>query len=190
MQQIESDKGEPGNDHQEPPGLKWNEHWLGTAALGFVVFFVLSGAVVNLDPPGSKQPIAFNHQIHVVENGLDCSDCHQYYEEETFSGLPNAETCAFCHIEPQGESAEEQKLVKLLEEDSPLEWSLLFRQPPHVFYSHRRHAAAAAIECNVCHGSIGESEAPPARVKQLTMEDCQDCHENEGASAECTTCHR
>lgn len=182
-------------DHQDPHEGQESHGggrrgWLGAAALGFLLFFFLSGAAVTLVPPGKEQPIAFNHQKHVVENEMDCSDCHEFYEKETFSGLPGADTCSFCHIEALGESAEEQKLVTLLEEGATLEWERLFRQPPHVFYSHRRHAAVAQIECSVCHGSIGESPAPPARVTQLTMDDCLDCHQKEGVSEDCTACHR
>lgn len=163
---------------------------MGAGALGFVVLFVLTGVAVTLSPPGNKQPIAFNHRKHVEENGMECSECHEFYEKETFSGLPGAETCSFCHQEPLGESAEEQKLVKLLEEEAPLEWTSLFRQPPHVFYSHRRHVVVAQMECADCHGAIEESSAPPERVKQLTMDECVDCHQKEGARADCNTCHR
>jgi len=162
-----------------------------SAVVGFGLFFLLSGAVVLLSSPSTEQPIAFNHRKHVVDNEMACSDCHQFYEREVFSGLPDAGTCSFCHLdEPQGESAEEEKLRKLLESGAPLEWKPLFRQPPHVFYSHRRHAAVAQIECSVCHGSIGESEAPPSRVRALDMDDCLGCHESQGARAQCTTCHR
>ncbi len=165
--------------------------WRKPAVLGFLSFFILSAAAATLIPPSVVQPIAFNHQKHVVDNDMACSDCHEFYDKETFSGLPDADTCSFCHLgELQGESAEERKLAKLLEDEEPLYWERLFRQPPHVFYSHRRHAAVAQIECEVCHGSIGQSEAPPKRVERLIMDDCLACHEEKGASTECTSCHR
>ncbi|MFQ5791471.1 MAG: cytochrome c3 family protein [Acidobacteriota bacterium] len=186
-----------GNDHpaRKEKGLAMWREGLGkggrsAAALGFLIFFLVSGTVVALWPSRTEQPIAFNHRRHVLENDMACSECHEFYETETFSGLPGVETCAFCHEEAQGESEEEQKLVKLLEEGTPLEWERLFRQPPHVFYSHRRHVAVAGMECNVCHGSIAESEAPPQRVGRLKMDDCLDCHEKEQVSTECTACHR
>lgn len=172
-------------------GHRWFKSvWLSTL-VGFGVFFLISGAVVLLSSPPVKQPIAFNHSKHVVELEMACSDCHEFYESEAFSGLPDADTCSFCHTEePQGESAEEAKLAKFLESGEPLEWEPLFRQPPHVFYSHRRHAAVGQIECAVCHGSIAESETPPTRVRVLEMEDCIDCHESQGVRTQCTTCHR
>jgi hypothetical protein len=158
---------------------------------GLVVFFFLSAAAVSLSPRATEQPLVFNHRKHVVDNEMECSDCHEFYETEAFSGMPDAETCSFCHLdELQGESAEEGRLAALLAEGESLDWGRLFRQPPHVFYSHRRHAAVAQIECEVCHGSIGQSETPPKRVERLIMDDCLTCHEEEGASTECTSCHR
>lgn len=190
MQPVNSET--PGAERDRVPTLRgwYRSNTLGAAALGFLAFFLLSGIAVTLSPPRTKQPLAFNHRIHVEENGMECSDCHEFYEKETFSGLPGAETCSFCHEEPMGESAEEQKLVNLLGEDAALEWIPLFRQPPHVFYSHRRHVAVAQIECSDCHGPIGESDAPPERVEQMSMDACVECHEKEGASVDCVTCHR
>lgn len=175
--------------------------WLGGRSgpalffLGLAGFFVLSTAALTLGGLGPsaadpRQPIAFNHRKHVEENGMDCSECHEFYEKETFSGMPAADLCGFCHAEAQGESAEEQRLVELLEEGAPLDWKPLYRQPPHVFYSHRRHVAVAEMKCEECHGSFAETERPPARVETLTMDDCVGCHRREGASEDCTACHR
>jgi hypothetical protein len=163
--------------------------------LSFLLPFTITAAVVALLPyHGStksvRQPIAFNHRKHVEEASLTCSTCHQFYETEAFSGLPAADVCAMCHLEPQGKSAEERELVKLLKAGAPLEWKPLFRQPPHVFSSHRRHVVVAKLDCPVCHGEIGNSTQPPARVKRLVMQDCLDCHQRRRAATECTTCHR
>ena len=144
-----------------------------------------------LRPKAVEQPMPFNHRIHVVDNEFECTDCHSYYKRQTFSGMPDNDTCAFCHLdELLGESEEEKRLVALLEEERPLEWGRLFEQPSHVFYSHRRHVVVAEIDCVECHGTIGESETPPQRVRQLTMDNCLDCHEKEGVAEDCTTCHR
>lgn len=167
---------------------------LASAGLGFGLTFVLGTLALTAfgrpAPPAAEQPVAFNHRIHVEDLGLECSDCHPYVETETFSGVPDAETCMLCHEEAQGEGPEEQKLLALLSEGRPLEWQPLFRQPSHVFYSHRRHAAVADLECETCHGAIGTSERPPGRVHLLTMDECIDCHQREGVAEDCTSCHR
>lgn len=163
--------------------------------LALATFFVLSTAALTLTrvltpSAATRQPIEFNHKKHVEENSLDCVECHEFTAEKPFSGLPAADLCAFCHAEAQGESAEELRLVQLLEEGAPLEWKPLFRQPPHVYYSHRRHVGVAKLDCQICHGSIAATEAPPARVERLKMDDCLDCHRREGATENCTACHR
>ena len=166
---------------------------LGTAALGFAIAFVSVLVLVTTfgrPSPRVEQPIAFNHRIHVEDVGLECIDCHEFYESETFSGLPEAETCVMCHEEAQTESSEEAKLVRILTQGQPLEWQSLFQQPSHVFYSHSRHVAVAGMECDVCHGPFATAEAPPEQADLLTMDDCLDCHQESNASTDCTACHR
>jgi hypothetical protein len=163
---------------------------LAAAASGFLLFLFGSAFPFALRRPPVRQPIAFNHQKHVKDNDLACSTCHEYYEKEAFSGLPTSEICASCHLEPQGKSAEERELVRLLKAGAPLDWKPLFLQPPHVYYSHRRHVVTARIDCSVCHGGIAQTSFPPARVPRLRMADCIGCHEKHGAPTECTACHR
>lgn len=180
--------------------LAWAFAWarpgrLAAAAVGFPIFFVLSTALLTVFgsrpfQPRTEQPVEFNHRLHVEDLGLGCTDCHAYYQEETFSGLPAADACSFCHEEAQGEDPEEAKLARLLAEGRPLEWQPLFRQPSHVFYSHRRHVAVAGLECAACHGSIAASESPPRTVETLDMDGCIACHEQQGVDDDCTSCHR
>ncbi len=94
-----------------------------------------------------RQPISFNHKKHVTELDIACTTCHVTVETEAFSGLPDAELCAGCHLEPQGKSEEEKRLVEMLKKGTALAWKPLFRQPAHVFYSHRRHVIAAKLQC-------------------------------------------
>ena len=169
------------------------------AAAGFAASFLLVSAAVTalgltggpaFMRPATRQPISFDHKKHVKDLDLGCPTCHVTVEKETFSGLPSAEVCAFCHAEPQGKSAEEAKLVALLKAGTPLNWKPLFRQPAHVFYSHRRHVVAAKIPCLTCHGSIALTTSPPGRVRRLRMGDCLSCHRKSGVSTDCTACHR
>jgi len=162
---------------------------------GFAIFLALGAAVAffgKLRPSQAPvaQPLAFNHRLHVEQEGLECSACHPGYLTQVSSGLPTAGACTLCHLDPQGETAEEQRLVNLLQEGASLDWEPLFRQPPHVFFSHRRHAVVAEIECATCHGDIGTSTAPPARRAPLSMERCIACHEAQQASTDCSACHR
>jgi hypothetical protein len=158
-------------------------------ACAAVTAFGLSGGPAFLRP-ATRQPISFDHNKHVKDLDLGCPTCHLTVEKEAFSGLPTAEVCASCHAEPQGKSPEEAKLVALLEAGTPLDWNPLFRQPAHIFYSHRRHVVAAKIQCSVCHGAIALTTSPPGRVRRLRMDDCLGCHRKAGVSTDCTACHR
>lgn len=164
--------------------------WILAGVSGFLLFLIGSSVPSALRRSAVEQPIAFNHQKHVKDNDLACSTCHEYYEKEAFSGLPTSEICASCHLEPQGKSEEERKLVRLLKAGAPLDWKPLFLQPPHVYYSHRLHVMTAKIDCPVCHGGIAQTSLPPGRVRRLKMADCIDCHEKRGAPTQCTACHR
>ena len=151
-----------------------------------VTFFANAKAVHAAEP----QPIAFNHRVHAEEAELECATCHPGFAHGVSSGLPTTATCALCHSEAQGESAEEARLVELLENGAQLDWRPIFRQPPHVFFSHRRHVTVAGLECARCHGDIGASTAPPTDAAPLTMEQCIGCHEESDASIDCSACHR
>ena len=79
---------------------------------GFLLFFILSllvGSFGNLHLFSSpvRQPIQFNHLKHVEEYEMDCDTCHEFFQQESFSGLPSADLCSTCHLEPLGESEEE-----------------------------------------------------------------------------------
>lgn len=152
------------------------------AAIGF--------ATGQFRSPSVDQPIVFNHRKHVIDNQLACETCHTFYASETFAGLPDNDICSTCHAEAQGKSAEEAKLVRLLKEGKPLIWNSLFREPLHVFYSHRRHVVTAQIKCERCHGDFANTTAPPPRVRKMKMADCIGCHEEQNVSVDCTTCHR
>lgn len=149
-----------------------------------VLVIVLPGLWGNV-----KQPIAFNHRIH-VENDMECEDCHAYFKEYAFSGRPSLEICMACHEEPQGEGDEEKKLMEFIKAEKEIEWKRLYRVPEDVYFSHRRHVVSGNIECRTCHGDIGNSTRPPSRPLKMTMDDCMKCHEENEASNDCIACHR
>jgi len=187
-----------GNNREEPPARLFGGPSGDVAvavAVAFVGFLLLTIGFRALGSSSSwsraaDQPVQFNHRLHIEDVGLECSECHAFAESEAFSGFPTAETCSFCHEEAQGANPEETKLVSLLSEGRPLEWGRLFQQPSHVYYSHSRHVSVAGLECERCHAGIASSTRPPRRVRRLTMDDCIDCHHENEAEADCTTCHR
>lgn len=136
------------------------------------------------------QPVQFNHKVHATE-GLECGNCHALFAREAASGRPSLRTCAKCHTEAAGESAEEAKVVEYVASGREIPWQRLYRVPPDVYFSHRRHVTLGGLTCETCHGSIGEMAAPPERpLTQLSMTFCTDCHGSRGITNDCLACHR
>ena len=81
-------------------------------------------------------------------------------------------------------------LTEVAREGAALAWSPLYREPRHVFFSHRLHAGGAGIACERCHPGVADARAPPPRVRPIRMSDCLDCHAKAGAPGRCTACHR
>lgn len=141
-------------------------------------------------PAPARQPVAFDHGLHAGELQIGCETCHAFDAAAPFSGLPGTDACATCHAEPLGTSAEEAKVVAAVRSGAALGWQPLWREPRHVFFSHRLHAGVAGIACAACHPGIAEARAPPPRVRPLGMSDCLACHARAGGPSRCTACHR
>lgn len=181
---------------------------------GAIILFFLIGVAVSLligwviFPEllysQKKQPIDFNHALHVeqVENG--CESCHFFREDGSFSGAPKLAQCIDCHEEVQGDSPDEIKFVtQYVQQGVEVPWLIYAKQPDCVFFSHAAHVLAAHMECVTCHGPIGESEhlriyeenritgysrdiwgKNIAGIKKnswdrMKMDDCSECHQKE-----------
>ncbi len=139
----------------------------------------------------APQPIQFSHKIHIVDQGLDCVECHRYVVKNRKATLPTNEVCAGCHSEPQGSSSEEQKLVALLSSGEEIKWQRVYVLPEHVYFSHFRHVTLGQIGCQNCHGEMKELAAPPRKPATgiINMNFCIGCHKDRRASTDCLACH-
>ena len=160
-------------------------------ALGVALVLVVAGAVFLLTPPSIGQPLAFNHRIHIEEAGVECTDCHLYALSGVRATIPNTGVCSDCHDAPSTESETELRLLEYVEAEQSIPWQKVYWLPDHVFFSHRRHAVVAEIECETCHGSMADRSEPVSRqAVPITMDGCMDCHDEQGASNDCILCHR
>ncbi len=105
-----------------------------------------------------KQPIDFNHVLHMEEVDDGCESCHYFRDDGTYAGTPKLEQCTDCHEEMQGDTRDEEILVEqYVATDTEVPWLSYSRQPDCVFFSHAAHVKLAKMECKECHGDIGES---------------------------------
>lgn len=155
-------------------------------AIGVLLFLIFINLTLNSK---ANQPLLFNHNVH-QKAGIDCIQCHPFYKEQRFSGMPNVATCIECHKDPLTQNPEEEKIRQSYKSGNTLQWKRIYEQPDHVFFSHRRHVVLAKMDCKNCHGLIGESETPPAKPwVKMTMKWCMDCHTKTKASNDCMACH-
>ncbi|MBL75738.1 MAG: molecular chaperone [Chloroflexi bacterium] len=170
--------------------------------LAFVAYFVVQSwwsqppAVLGFGD-GPEQPIAFPHQAHVNVAGLDCQFCHRTVSAEETAGIPAVNQCRFCHdfdritgskSESSSAEAEIKKLIGTLGENpDPINWVRVHRLPDHVQFLHAPHIQQG-FSCSTCHGDIASMKVVE-QVRNLKMRDCVDCHRENNAPTDCTTCH-
>jgi predicted CXXCH cytochrome family protein len=170
--------------------------------LAFVLTFVISAwlgrPVVFGYNEGPTQPIAFPHERHVNVVGLDCTFCHRNVETEEAATIPSAGLCMTCHQVVDG-TANPQEITKLRETVAagrPIDWVRVHRLPDHVQFVHEAHiryfTAQLGVEsqavCSTCHGDVTATDKV-MQNRSLKMGDCVDCHRENNAPTDCTTCH-
>jgi hypothetical protein len=210
-----------GAESKKPDRLKING-WI-FFLIGLIVALIVGWIIFPLVLYSEKsQPLEFSHAGHGPESdaAMECEECHFFYEDGTFSGIPGISKCMECHEDaesPLGEDPEEVKLIThYVEPQKEISWHSYFRQPDCVYFSHIAHVKMANIECNTCHGDFGSRKSPPPyKVNRLTqysidiwgrnilgykkntwdamkMDDCADCHAQSGKENNnaCFVCHK
>ena len=161
------------------------------------------------------QPMNFNHQVHTVDAGMECADCHSFRDDGSFTGIPGVACCADCHSEVMSDSPEERRLVDdYVTPEREIPWLVYSQQPQNVYFSHAPHVRLAEIECRRCHGDHGRSKTLPLYERNristysrsiwgkriagggpdlwdsMKMSDCSDCHADRDVQDHCLMCHK
>ena len=171
---------------------------LAGIALGltFVISAWLGRPVVFGSNEGPDQPIAFRHERHVTDLGMDCTFCHRNVTEGAAATIPSAGLCLTCHMTVGDGLDEIEKLREFGESSRPINWVRVHRVPDHVRFVHEAHirfftqtqGMEAQAVCSTCHGDV--TATPKVRQnRSLKMGDCVDCHREYGAPTDCSTCH-
>ena len=165
-------------------------------ALTFVISAWLGRPVVFGYSEGPDQPIAFPHPTHVEDLGMDCTFCHRNVTEGAAATIPSAGLCLTCHQVVGDGLPEIEKLREMVDDGRPIDWVRVHRVPDHVHFVHEAHirffseryGIAETAVCATCHGDVGSMEKVE-QVRALKMGDCVNCHRDNGAPTDCTTCH-
>ena len=145
---------------------------------------------------GPDQPIAFPHTVHVQDVGIDCTFCHRTVTTRPEASIPAVGLCMTCHQTVGDDNLEVQKLRDIFAANKPIDWVRVHRLPDHVHFIHdahikffsKRDQVSASAVCSTCHGDVG-GMVKVKQVRSLKMGDCVDCHRDNGAPTDCTTCH-
>lgn len=157
--------------------------------VGIAVIMILQRTVFTPTAQAAPdQPIDFPHTIHAGTLNLDCTFCHRAASEEPHAGLPSLDQCMFCHrvVQPEGND-EIDLLLEAWNNYDGVEWERVHQLPDHVQFVHEAHVNAG-VDCATCHGDVEEMEKIK-QVRDLRMDDCVQCHLENEAPIDCTTCH-
>ncbi|EIE02096.1 MULTISPECIES: cytochrome c3 family protein [Leptospira] len=163
--------------------LKLSVPLIAIAAVAYLIFS--PSKYVGYSP---DQPIPFNHKIHAGDNKIDCRYCHTGVETSAHATVPNTSTCMNCHSLVAKNSPDIKFLSESYSNKKPIEWVKIHDLPDHVQFNHSRHISRG-VDCSQCHGNVAEM-VKVKQVASLNMGYCINCHRENNAPTDCSTCHR
>jgi len=164
----------------------------GGAVAGLVIVVIIVILLISSSTDAAyEQPIAYSHAQHAGEFQIQCQYCHAGVAKGPVAGIPSVEKCMGCHQYVAIESPEIEKLTEYWNNNEPVPWVRVNKQPSFVYFNHSSHIAAS-VTCGACHGDIASMDVVEP-VVDMTMGFCLDCHaeqENKDALWDCAVCHR
>jgi hypothetical protein len=122
------------------------------------------------------QPVAFSHNVHVNQLGLDCRYCHDGVEKSWYSNLPSASTCMNCHNQVLAADDRLALVRESFETGTPIPWVQVHKMPDFVYFNHAVHVNRG-ISCVHCHGQVNLMEEV-YHAQGMSMAFCLECHRN------------
>lgn len=142
----------------------------------------------NLAPhPAPVQPLPYSHRTH-VGMGLPCRLCHTNPAPGQQMTFPATATCMSCHATVVADRPAILKLAEYANSNQPIPWVRVYQVLPGVTWTHRKHVQAG-VQCETCHGSVGDLDAMSEITAVIGMASCIGCHQARSVSAACTVCH-
>ena len=120
------------------------------------------------------QPVAFSHDIHASQLGMDCRYCHSFVEVAAHSNVPNTQVCMNCHTQIQNQSPKLQVVRDSYATGRPIEWVQIHKTPDYVYFNHSVHVNRG-VSCFSCHGPVNQMPVV-YHYQPHSMSWCLDCH--------------
>jgi hypothetical protein len=133
------------------------------------------------------QPIAYDHDLHANQLGIDCRYCHSSVDKSPSAGVPTANTCWNCHEHVQKGNAKLAPLRAAMGVDEnhapiegavkkPIEWVRVTKAPDYAYFDHSAHVNRG-VSCQSCHGQVNKMKKVK-HAESLSMDFCLTCHRN------------
>lgn len=161
----------------------------------FVVVVVLSAAFAFLafrTKAAPQQPLPFNHQAMVARAGIQCLYCHSTATKSPAASIPSVQACMGCHTVVATDRPGVQELAGYWERQEPIPWARVYRLPRFVFFNHNVHVVAAGLNCERCHGDVGNM-VEVSQAVTMDMGWCLSCHNQQpepNRLRDCSVCHQ
>lgn len=154
--------------------------------MSFMIVNTIAFLVFSVYPP-DQSGLKFNHRKHVIENEMNCVDCHTVTLSKSANdkNIPGHDTCGDCH---SVENSPEDCVLCHTNPDDP---TGVVHPAQELIFPHRQHLKDKSSNsmCLSCHPGIDQSTGKLTAANFPTMNDCFKCHDGSAAPAECTTCH-
>lgn len=122
----------------------------------------------------TKQPIPFDHRLHVTGFKIDCRYCHSAVERSATAGIPAVSLCVPCHSDTWMKSPQLAPVRQAVAMGRPVRWNRVHALPDFVYFDHSIHVAKG-VGCESCHGRV-DRMGQVYQAKPLTMQWCVNCH--------------
>ena len=126
------------------------------------------------------QPIAYDHDLHANQLGIDCRYCHSSVDKSASAGVPTANTCWNCHQHVQKDNPKLEPLRRAVDKNyekydgKPIEWVRIHKMPDYAYFDHSAHVNRG-VSCKSCHGDVHKMRKV-YHAKSLSMAFCIECH--------------
>jgi hypothetical protein len=162
-----------------PPNANAFAKWSIVGSLIFLVALVWAMAAYarianNRVGVPVEQPVAFAHNLHVAQLGIDCRYCHTSVETSAFANIPPTETCMTCHSQIRVGTPQLAVVQASWDTDTRIAWNRVHKLGDYTYFNHSAHINKG-IGCSDCHGRIDQM-AGIWKNEPMTMGWCLECH--------------